>query len=72
VVDRGEMHHLKRYENYPLLGLLLQPGPDTRDRDPEIIGAILERTALNLKTRLVFSRMMSETVEEVCREIDSL
>ena len=72
VVDRGEMHHLKRYENYPLLGLLLQPGPDTRDRDPEIIGAILERTALNLKTRLVFNKVMLKSVEEVIREIDNL
>ena len=72
VVDKGEMHHLKRYEKYPLLGLLLQPGPDSRDRDLEMIGIILERTALNLKTRLVFNTVMSKSVEEVTREIDSL
>ena len=72
VVDQGEMHHLKRYKHYPLLGVLLHPGPDSRDRDPEIIGAILERTALNLKTRLAFNKLMSEPVEEVTREIDSL
>ena len=72
VVDKGEMHHLKRYKKYPLLGLLLQAGPDSREEDPEITGAILARTALNLKTRLVFNKLISEPVEEVTREIDSL
>ena len=72
VIDKGEMHHLKRYEKYPLMGLLLQAGPGFREGDPEVTGDILARTALNLKTRLAFNKMMSEPVEEVTREIDSL
>ena len=72
VIDRGELHHLRRYENYPLLGLLLQAGPDYQDQDREITSAILRRTALNLKSRLVFSKMISEPVEELYHEIDRL
>ncbi len=72
VIDRGELHHLQRYEQYPRLGLLLQAGPDYRAEDRDTTSAILRRTALNLKSRLVFSRMISEPLEELNHEIDRL
>lgn len=71
-IDQGEVHHLGRYREYPLLGLLLQAGPDYQNQDQDITSAILRRTALNLKSRLVFSKMMSEPPEELCHEIDRL
>ena len=72
VVDQGEAHHLARYEKYPLLGLLLQPGEDTDDEDIAIIREIHGRTALNFKSRVAFTKLTSDPIEEVAREIDRL
>ena len=72
VVDQGEAHHLARYERYPLLGLLLQPDEDTDDEDIAIIREIHSRTALNFKSRVALTRLTSDPIEEVAREIDRL
>ena len=72
VVDQGEAHHLARYSRYPLLGLLLQPGEDTDDEDIAIIREIHSRTALNFKSKVAFTRLTSDPIEEVAREIDRL
>lgn len=53
-VDHGEAHHLKRYDHYPRLGLLLEKEPGTDDADLKIVTDIYSRTGLNLKTRLEF------------------
>jgi multimeric flavodoxin WrbA len=66
----GECHHRVRYEHYPLTGLLLQKdGTDTRE-DLDITAAILARTALNLKSRLVLAKTTDDSVEEVVHEIE--
>jgi hypothetical protein len=72
VVDQGEAHHLARYGRYPLIGLLLEKGDDTDDKDIKIISDIHRRTALNFKSTLSFTRLTLDPVEEVAREIDSL
>ncbi len=54
VVDQGEAHHLKRYEKYPRVGLLVEKEPDTTQGDLDIIKDILSRTALNFKSKLEF------------------
>jgi hypothetical protein len=72
VVDQGEAHHLARYDRYPLLALLLQQDEDTDDEDIQIIAGIHSRTALNFKSRLAFTRLMDDPIEEVAREIDRL
>ena len=72
MIDQGVMQHLKRYKKYPLVGLLLQSGSDYRVQDQDITSAIMRCTAHNLKSRLVFSKMISEPSEEVCYEIDRL
>jgi multimeric flavodoxin WrbA len=54
VVDQGEAHHLKRYEKYPRVGLLVEEEQDTSQEDLNILREIFARTALNLKTRLEF------------------
>ena len=54
MVDQGEAHHLKRYEKYPRVGLLVEREEDTTDQDLKIITDLLSRTALNFKTKLEF------------------
>jgi len=53
-VDQGETHHLKRYEKYPRVGMLVEREEDTTDHDLKIITDIFSRTALNFKTKLEF------------------
>jgi multimeric flavodoxin WrbA len=67
-VDRGEAHHLARYDRYPKVGLLLEPG-DARVEDLAIIRDMFSRTALNMKSRLCFARTTADPVEEVTRAI---
>ena len=69
VVDQNEAHHRARYPHYPLLGLLLEREPDTDDEDVRIVGDVLSRTALNMKSRLSFVAFTGQPVEEVARAI---
>ncbi len=69
VVDQGEAHHLARYDKYPLLGLLLEKGDGVNDQDIEIISEIHKRTALNFKSKLSFTKLTLDPVEEVARAI---
>ena len=72
VVDQGEAHHLARYDSYPLLGLLLEKGPNDDETDVAITGDIIGRTALNLKSRLAFTKLTMEPLTEVARAINGL
>ncbi len=54
VVDQGEAHHLKRYERYPRVGLLVEKESDTSENDLVIIRDVFSRTALNFKSKLDF------------------
>ncbi|MBN1877256.1 MAG: flavodoxin family protein [Anaerolineae bacterium] len=65
VVDQGEAHHLARYEHYPLLSLLLEQTPGTDARDVTIITETFARTSLNMKSRLLFSKLTREPVTDV-------
>ena len=65
----GEMHHLARYDSYPLAGLLLEKGADTDDEDIRIISDIHQRTALNFKTTSAFTKLTADPVEEVAAAI---
>jgi hypothetical protein len=69
VVDQNEAHHLKRYERYPRVGLLVEKEADTDERDLQIITDIHCRTALNFKTRLNFSLTTETLVADVARLI---
>ena len=68
----GEVHHKARYAHYPVLGLLLQAEEDTDAEDIQIIRNIFQRTALNFKSRLVFTHLISEPREEILHEINTL
>lgn len=69
VVDHGEAHHRPRYEHYPRVGLLLEKETDTDAEDLRIVGDILSRTALNLKSRLEFAFTTEQPVDAVARAI---
>lgn len=69
VVDQGEAHHLKRYEKYPRVGLLVEKEPDSTPKDLEIVRNILARTALNFKTKLEFLATTEDSAGDLARQI---
>ena len=71
VVDQGEAHHLKRYENYPRVGLLVEKESDTTQDDLDIIRDLFSRTALNFKSKLEFLKTTNLDPEEVAFEIQN-
>ena len=71
-VVQSEAHHFRRYSGYPQLALLLEKGADSDDEDMRIISEIHRRTALNLRTKMAFTKLTTEPVEEVARAIDRL
>jgi hypothetical protein len=60
ILDQGEMHHRACYAHYPQWGLVLEKRSDTDEEDIQIITAILQRTALNGKTRLAFTHTIDD------------
>ena len=69
VVDQGEAHHLKRYEKYPRLGLLVEKESGTTARDLEIIRDIFARTALNFKSKLEFMDTTELEIDKLSQKI---
>ena len=69
---QNEVHHLARYDKYPLLGLLLQIGDHTDEEDIKIISDIYRRDAINFKTSFCFTRLTDDPVQEVADEINSI
>ena len=69
-IEGGEMHHMKRYERYPQIGLLLSPGADADAEDIEITRAIWSRTARNMKSALAFTTIApATTAKEAADEL---
>lgn len=60
----GECHHIKRYDKYPKLGLLLVDNKSHTQDVHDTITAIYKRMAINLKTELAFSVMSKGSLEE--------
>ena len=69
---QNEMHHKRRYDKYPVLGLLIEKSEDTDDEDISIIHDIYRRTALNFRSSLKFLKLTGEPAEEVANEIISV
>jgi hypothetical protein len=65
----GESRHLARYDRYPLVGLLLEKGADCDDEDINIITDTHKNTALNFKSKLVFTKLTQDPVEQVAQAI---
>ena len=62
---QGECHHIKRYDWYPKIGLILDKNPGTDKDDIQITSDMFHRFALNLKTELAFVNLTEQRVEEV-------
>ena len=69
LVDQNEAHHLKRYERYPRVGMLVEIESDTDDRDLQIITEIFSRTALNFKSKLDFLVTTDQLSEDLVDKI---
>jgi len=68
----GETRHIKRYEKYPPIGLLLYKNNETADEDINIISDIYSRDAINLHTSLCFIKYLSDPVKELENEISRI
>lgn len=51
----GECHHHRRYDSYPLFGLLLEKEPDTDAADIQIVNHIYDRFAINFHSKRKFT-----------------
>ena len=71
-IVQGEMHHIHRYEKYPLFGLLLQPESADTEENISIVSQIFARTALNIKSRLTFSVTTEEPTQKTAALIENL
>lgn len=67
----GEAHHMKRYERYPSLGLLLEKEQDTDDEDLEIVHDLFLRASINLRSSLKFIAYTDDNPEEALHAIDN-
>ena len=70
MVEHGELHHLPRYEKYPLFGLLVQPEKIDGEETLAIVTQLFSRTARNIKSRLSFSASTSEPVQKIVERIE--
>lgn len=66
----NEAHHMKRYDSYPLLGLLLEKEADTDQDDMDIVHEIFRRAAINLRSAMQFVAYTDKPIEEVCNAIN--
>jgi len=71
-IVQNEVHHLSRYDKYPLMGLLLEKGKDADEEDIKIISDIYRRDAISFKTSFCFTRLTDDAVEEVANEINRI
>ena len=67
----GEVHHEKRYCNYPELGLLLEKEEDTDREDTAIVSDLFERAAINVMSRIRFMIFSDSPIEEVSGAINN-
>ena len=68
-IEGGEMHHRKRYERYPDVGLLVSAGADTDAEDLELTRHLWERLARDFKSRLAFMAVADRSSREVADEL---
>ena len=67
-----ELHHEKRYDRYPPLGLLLERSPHSDDEDIKIITDIYKRNALNFRSSLSFNGFIGDSVREAAHAINHI
>jgi multimeric flavodoxin WrbA len=68
-IEGGEMHHRKRYDRYPGVGLLVATDDDTDAEDLALTRHLWERLARDFKSRLVFTAVADRSSKEVADEL---
>lgn len=71
-IFNGECHHIKRYDQYPKLGLILVDRISYGKDSYDMITSIYQRLAINMKTELAFSILSDGNMEEVDYAISHL
>jgi len=66
----GEVHHLKRYDSYPDIGILLKPEESTDEEDIEIAKDLFGRMCINMRTNLRFVEFTDRPAAEVADAVD--
>jgi len=69
--ESGEVHHLPRYDSYPVMGLLLSPEPSTDKEDVEIVTDIYRRACINVMSELKFVEFSEKPAREVANAINN-
>jgi multimeric flavodoxin WrbA len=68
----NESHHIKRYEKYPYWGLILQEEEGSDPGDIPAVAELYTRTALNIKSSVLFTCKASQPINEITHEIDHI
>jgi len=68
-IEGGEMHHRKRYERYPEVGLIVSAGEDTDAEDLAITRHLWERLARDFKSHLALFAVADRSSKEVADEL---
>ena len=67
-IINNEFHHTGRYENYPILGMILERTESTEDTDINTIKKFFERFSLNFHSKVeIFDVLVKE--QEVLRNV---
>jgi multimeric flavodoxin WrbA len=72
VITNGECIHVKRYDRAPTVACLLQKEKDTGPEDLTIVENYFKRMAEQWNSDFLFSRLISDPVDEVRDELDRL
>lgn len=71
VLIDGECRHVPRYQRYPALACLLEPGPDDVEDDVALNLDYFRRTALHFGGELCFAALTTTPIEEVTHALDA-
>jgi len=71
-IYKGECHHVKRYDHFPKLGLILLGDKTQNQPSKAIIDRIYERVAINMRSQLAFSVLTDGDVKEAAYEISHI
>lgn len=66
----GEIHHRKRYDSYPSIGVLLGREEDTDDEDIETATDLFKRMCINIRTSLSFVCFTEDSLEEAVNAVN--
>jgi multimeric flavodoxin WrbA len=67
-----ECHHRKRYDKYPVLGLILDKNHKNLHQDITITTDIFKRFSLNFRSKLQFTGFAGNPLQEVIDEINHI